>query len=948
MTAPGRLSRAPILLLLAPLLAVVGCGSAEIEDATPLGAAAVEENRLEREVIVEALDEPMVLEFGPEGRVYVAQRKGAIRRIDPETGRTETVGRLSVFAGEDGRGETGLVGMLLGRRFAETGHLYVYYSAPLGASPALKTTPGPGSPRHREYLMRLSRFTVGPDGTLSRESEVVMLEWPYVPASHMGGGMVWDADGNLYLSTGDDTDATQYAPLIWSRPGGWGEDARRSAGNTNDLRGKILRIHPEPDGSYRIPDGNLFEPGTPRTRPEIYAMGNRNPWRLSVDPETGYLHWGEVGPDAGRDSAGVGPMGYDEFNVARSAGNFGWPFGIGYGRPYHRWDRESGSYGEAYDLAAPVNRSPNSTGLDTLPPARSAVLAYPYGVSEEYPILSSGGRNAVGGPVYRTAEWGPGAEYRFPAAWDGRWFVGDFVRNWILMLTLDEARTDVVAIERLMPEERFYSIIDLEFGPDGALYVLEYGTEWFAHNPDSRLSRVVYRRGNRPPRARISADPLASAAPVTVRLFSAGTFDPDGDAITFRWTVRREGGPVVAHPEGAEAELTLREPGAYRARLTASDPEGLLDSASVVLVAGNEPPSVRIELTEGNRSFHFPGETHRYAVRVNDSEDGSLREGTIPGERVRVTLERVSGGIDPGGAREAAIRLGPDESLRHLEARRLIEAGDCGSCHAVASASAGPSFRTVARRYDDGTGPGDAARDAVDYLAEKIVDGGRGVWGAATMPAHPSLSAAESRTIARYVLSLDDSTSGVRRISASGRLELERGGTYVLRAGYTDRGAPNADPLSDRAVHVLRPPELAPQEADTLSEGISYTPSRDPGFIVERSGAFLGVRDLDLSGIERLRIDALTRFYNWSHFVGGDVEVRLGSPRGRRIGGPVSRRPPEDLAPGAPVLGGDLEDPLSVELAETSGTHDLFLVFTHPDASVQEPLLLLRAVHFER
>ena len=82
-----------------------------------------------------------------------------------------------------------------------------------------------------------------------------------------------------------------------ARPGAVGRSARRR--EHNDLRGKILRIHPEPDGTYTIPAGNLFPPGTPGTRPEIYTMGHRNPWRVSVDSRTGYVYWGEVGPDNG-------------------------------------------------------------------------------------------------------------------------------------------------------------------------------------------------------------------------------------------------------------------------------------------------------------------------------------------------------------------------------------------------------------------------------------------------------------------------------------------------------------------------------------------------------------------------------------------------------------------------------------------------------------------------
>src|SRR5690606_14097211 len=94
-------------------------------------------------------------------------------------------------------------------------------------------------------------------------------------SAHTGGSLEWDQHGNLFISTGDNTvpfASNGYAPID-TIPGRITFDAQRSAGNTNDLRGKVLRIHPEEDGSYTIPEGNLFPKGTAGTRPEIYTMG---------------------------------------------------------------------------------------------------------------------------------------------------------------------------------------------------------------------------------------------------------------------------------------------------------------------------------------------------------------------------------------------------------------------------------------------------------------------------------------------------------------------------------------------------------------------------------------------------------------------------------------------------------------------------------------------------
>src|SRR5690606_35998716 len=96
---------------------------------------------------------------------------------------------------------------------------------------------------------------------------------------HYAGRLDFDAQRNLYISTGDNTvpfKSDAFATTDY-REGRKLYDSARSAGNANDLRGKILRIHPEADGTYSIPAGNLFAKGTPDTRPEIYVMGCRNP-----------------------------------------------------------------------------------------------------------------------------------------------------------------------------------------------------------------------------------------------------------------------------------------------------------------------------------------------------------------------------------------------------------------------------------------------------------------------------------------------------------------------------------------------------------------------------------------------------------------------------------------------------------------------------------------------
>ncbi len=139
----------------------------------------------------------------------------------------------------------------------------------------------------------LSRFTVTGDTIdLASEKQVLRVDTQRNTCCHAGGSMTFDGDGNLYLATGDNTnpfESNAYSPID-ERPGRQDYDAQRTSANTNDLRGKVIRIHPEDDGTYTVPAGNLFAPGTEKTRPEIYAMGFRNPFRIGTDPKTNTLY----------------------------------------------------------------------------------------------------------------------------------------------------------------------------------------------------------------------------------------------------------------------------------------------------------------------------------------------------------------------------------------------------------------------------------------------------------------------------------------------------------------------------------------------------------------------------------------------------------------------------------------------------------------------------------
>ena len=127
--------------------------------------------------------------------------------------------------------------------------------------------------------------------------------------------------------------------------------------------------------TYTIPAGNLFDEAadtTNKTRPEIFGMGFRNPFRFTVDPETGWVLMGDYGPDASTANANRGPQGSVEYNVLSSSGNYGWPYCIRDNTPYNDYNFATSTSGAKFNCAAPVNDSPNNTGLTNLPAAKGA------------------------------------------------------------------------------------------------------------------------------------------------------------------------------------------------------------------------------------------------------------------------------------------------------------------------------------------------------------------------------------------------------------------------------------------------------------------------------------------------------------------------------------------------------------------------------------------------
>ncbi|WP_074225913.1 PQQ-dependent sugar dehydrogenase [Algoriphagus halophilus] len=932
----NKIYKGQIFMVFLLCLGLISCKETEPADDPTIKP---EENRFTKVVLTEGMDEPMEMTFLPGKRVLIVERKGGVKILDENTGEMTLVATIPVntkYTNKEGavrEAEEGLMGVIAHPDFEKNHWIYLYYADPVDTQHVL------------------ARYEL--DGTtLKEETKKILLVVPTQreECCHTGGGMVFDQEGNLYLTVGNNTvNPRTGSSNLDERPGHENSDDQRAPGNTNDLRGKILRIHPEDDGTYTIPEGNLFPVGTEKTRPEIYTMGHRNPWRPTLDSETGYLYWGEVGPDASVDSI-WGPKGYDEFNQAKGPGFFGWPYFIANNRPYNRHDLATDTYGAPYDVNNPVNESVNNTGLRQLPtPVVPAFIYYPYGVSEEFPMLGSSGRSATGGPVFRKNDFSKNAPFVFPAYYEGKWLIVDFMRGWIMAVTMDE-NGDYQSMERFLPNDNFSSAIDMDFGPDGALYVLEYGSAWFRGNSNSKLVKIEYNAGNRKPNVSVSADVLAGAVPFTTNFSSEGTSDYDDydqGKLDYSWSISSDNGTKEVL-QGENASYTFETPGVYKVQLTVTDTKGESNVANLELIAGNDRPAVSIDFNGKNRTFYFGENTLDYQVSVSDKEDGSTSDGSIKSEEVAITFDYVPSGFDPI---EMASNQSGAESMAVLNiGRNLIEASDCKSCHQYDTTSIGPSYTAVAQKYSN-------TPANVDMLVSKIINGGSGVWGDHAMSAHPQLSEADAKRMVEYIFSLNEVNPTVTSLPLEGKLKPEipadedgQGG-FLLRAFYTDKGAGNITSLTGEDYVALRNPFLDPQLSE-LRKGVQLLTTPSINFFMVGDQSYIGFKDIDLTEVKEIVLYLGISSRNGAK--GASVEVRVDSPNGTIIGQTekVTEAPNGGFRPPAGVSRLEWRRQNSAKptakLSEISGKHDIYFIFKNADAKSEEILAAINEIEFKK
>jgi len=788
-------------------------------------AEAYDPGRFEREVLVPGSRDALQLEVLANGDIVFVEFSGAVKRWDAKAKNVITLGRVPTYA----KGEVGLLGFAVSPNFLQNGHLFTLHC-----------------PSAKQDTMRVSRFVVK-GNVMEVKGEEVLLEWSYDDEHifHMGGAVFMDGRGHLYIGNGDNCHWKPGLPIDY-RPGKKSWDAMRSAGNSQDLRGKILRIQPKEYGGYAIPKGNLFT-DSKKGRLEIYAMGVRNPFRMTVDDTTGTLYFGDVGPNVFPELK-IEPLGYDEINAASKAGNFGWPLFIGPNEPYPVYDFDNNKVAVTFKPDAPENHSPNNTGLKKLPPAQPALIWYGNLKSERFPSLGTGGRSIMAGPVYH---YDPKSQssVRLPKELDGHLFIYEWMRNWIQVSKL---RSDGPKVEPFLPDWNFRRPVDMKLGPDGVLYLIEYGDKWW-ENSDSRISRIVYRRGNRAPVAAIVSNVTAGKHPLKVMLDAGGSSDPDGDSLKYKWN---------SGNEGPKQQVVFTKPGTYTVTLTATDSNGAKHTTRQAIHVGNARPKVSFK-SPVHGSFFDWEEKLNYELNVSDKETVNI-DGNL------VSLQ--------GEFRNRRYLTDTDAELS-TPGLALMRKSTCFACHISDAPSAGPSYELVAKKYaSDPSAP--------ERLALKVLQGGVGVWGQQPMPPHPQHNIEESRQMVDWILSLDKNNASTPRRGLNGtytapskRKNRVDEGVLVLTAGYTDAGAEGASALRGESTIVLHSRRKKAALYD-VNYGMQYVEQveGEKGIIGHfNNGDAIVFRDLNLTGIKGVTVRAggLDK--------AGRFELREGSAKGRLL-----------------------------------------------------------------
>jgi len=569
-------------------------------------------------VVLSGLTNPTVLQFAPDGRIFVGQKNGVIKVFQSLTD-TNPVTFADLSGEVDDYWDRGLLGLALPANFPASPYVYVLYTydAPIGGTAptwhdGCPTPPGPTTDGC-VVSARVSRLQIS-GNVMTGTEQMLINDWCQQFPSHSIGTLLFGRDGYLYAGAGDgasfnNVDYGQYgatyagdqanpcgdppgaAGTALSPPGAEGGALRSQSVRRTDgpaaLDGAVLRVDPATGAG--VP-GNPFYSSSDANARRIVAYGLRNPFRFTQRPGTDELWIGDVGWNT-----------WEEINrvvspASTTASNFGWPC-------YEGASAQPGYQGAGLNLCSSLYSTPGS------------VIAPYYTYNHSACVVSYAGCHTGGSSITGVAFYQGGS---YPAQYNGALFFADHTRNEIwAMLPGTNGLPDPSQLQSFVGVDATGGAaghpVDLKIGPGGDLFYVDMD--------DGTVHRITYTAANQPPTAVITASPTNGPAPLTVSFDGTGSSDPEGKPLSYSWDLNGDG--TFGDATGPTASYTYTTAGVYHPSLRVTDDQGASDTASVTVTVGNTAPTAVIDSPPSSLTWRV-GDAINFSGHATDAQDGTL------------------------------------------------------------------------------------------------------------------------------------------------------------------------------------------------------------------------------------------------------------------------------------------------------------------------------------
>ncbi len=568
-------------------------------------------------VVLSGLSNPTVLQFAPDGRIFVGQKNGVIKVFQSLTD-TNPVTFADLSSKVHDYWDRGLLGMALPPNFPADPYVYVLYAydAPIAGTPPTwgDACPTPPGPTTDGCLVsgRVSRLQAS--GNVMTGSEQVLInDWCQQYPSHSVGTLLFGRDGYLYITGGDgasfnNVDYGQYgntyagdqANPCGDPPGAVGtpltppnaqggalrsQSVRRTGGPAT-LDGTVLRIDPATGAGVA---GNPFFSSQDANARRIVAYGLRNPFRMTQRPGSDELWIGDVGWGTWEEINRV-------ISPTSTASNFGWPC-------YEGAAVQGGYQGAGLALCSSLYSTPGS------------VTAPYHAYNHNACVVSYSGCRTGGSSITGIAFYQGGS---YPAQYNGAVFFGDHSRNEIwAMLPGTNGLPDPSRLQSFVGVDASGGAaghpVDLKIGPGGDLFYVDM--------EGGSIHRITYTAANQPPTAVISANPTSGTPPLTVSFSGTGSSDPEDRPVTYSWDLNGDG--AFGDATGATTTHTYTASGTHQPSLRVTDDQGATDTASVTITVGNTAPAPVIDTPAAGLTWRV-GDPINFSGHATDAQDGTL------------------------------------------------------------------------------------------------------------------------------------------------------------------------------------------------------------------------------------------------------------------------------------------------------------------------------------